>query len=589
MIASTQLTCAAIPTGEMSSGAASAIRWHIHPNAIHLHKELHTLAIDEWLKDGRAHIVKQGPHRVVYRLSLAGETFYLKRHLMPDLLTKVRQWIRPTKAYMEYERALCVATRGIATLQPAAWGKGQGSESYLLTRGLEDVVPLSQWLTKRLPQFPQREQARRRLRMTDELARFIARVHAAGITHHDLHAGNILLREHDVRTEFFLVDLDAVRVGAPLRAHAQWANLAVLHLWFLARTGRTDRLRFLRAYLAHSGHADPAGDARRLADRLQTVVWNHARAFWLDRDERCTSTNRYYQRVRRGAVAGHALRGFDPHVLASLLADPDEPFRRPDAAVLKESKSSKIITLELDIDGMRRAFVYKRFTCKSVWKSLARLLRPSPALHSWIQGHGFHERGLPSARPLVVLERRPRGLVGDGYLLMEKIEDAVDLHAFLQRLEALPARPRRRTLRDAIERIGRVLSMMHQRHYTHRDLKANNILVRDPVLPAAETFPIELEEGGMVLRMPRDVWFIDLVGARLANPTVPMRRRNLARLAASFYTTGALTRSDRLRLLRAYLAARPMEWVGWKRWWRRIDCLAAQKIRLNERNGRSVG
>ena len=50
----------------------------------------------------------------------------------------------------------------------------------------------------------------------------------------------------------------------------------------------------------------------------------------------------------------------DPAVLAPLLADPDEPFRRPAIVVLKDSRSSTVIEFDLPVGGVLRRVIYKR-------------------------------------------------------------------------------------------------------------------------------------------------------------------------------------------------------------------------------------
>jgi hypothetical protein len=83
------------------------------------------------------------------------------------------------------------------------------------------------------------------------------------------------------------------------------------------------------------------------------------------------------------------------------------------------------------------------------------------------------------------------------------------------------------------------------------------------------------------------VWFIDLVGVRLhARLTLSRRVQNLARLNASFYQSRALTRTDRLRFLRAYLLWNLHGRGTWKRWWRAIAAATEAKAARNARSGR---
>src|SRR5438874_9009549 len=96
------------------------------------------LRLADWLRDGSARLVKQGPHRVVYRVDLPALSFYVKRNLIPDIKTWLRQLVRPSKARMELERIVAVRERAIPTVEPLALGEQQAflgiGDSYLITR-----------------------------------------------------------------------------------------------------------------------------------------------------------------------------------------------------------------------------------------------------------------------------------------------------------------------------------------------------------------------------------------------------------------------------------------------------------------------
>jgi hypothetical protein len=396
------------------------------------------------------------------------------------------------------------------------------------------------------------------------LGRFLAQLHDAGITHRDLHANNILLGlGPDDEPRLHLIDLHAVRLGAPLSWPARRENLVVFNRWFIMRVGRSDRLRFWQAYQSAVGGAgtlDPLD--------LEERTWQSNLCFWKSRDRRCLEKNRYYRPVRSAVAAGHAVADFDGPALDALVADPDEPFRRPGIVLLKDSRSSTVAEFDLAIKGTLHRVIYKRFRLTSRTEPLAALVRRTPALRSWVFGHGLRERCLPTPRPLLMLHRRRHGLACEGYLLTEKVPNAGELSSHVAGLAALPGQERRWRLRDLIEQVARLVRQLHQRQLSQRDLKAANLLVQST-------------DSGSAL------WLIDLVGVtRHRVLSRGLRVRNLMRLHASFYQHALLTRTDKLRFLRTYLAWGLHGKQGWKEWWRAVAIETRRKVAKNGRRGR---
>ena len=569
---------------ELTSGG---IRWQVLPEWRPVLFGPNGLRLEEWLRTGLAHVVKNGPHRTVYRVALPGICIYLKHHRLPDVRAWLRQLVRPAKARMEFDRALAVAARRVPTVFPVALGErcnGSGpSDSFLITQGLEDTESLSDFIEKIFPGYESRRQTRLRPLLAVALGEFVARLHDAGIVHKDLHAANLLIRlAPGDCPSLYLIDLHDVSLGQPLKWRASRENLVMLNRWFALRASRSDRYRFWRAYCqarlrmrggwpggAHYQLGLNAADRlafRDSARELERRTWRSNLRFWRHRDRRCLVTNRYYYRLQTEAVVGCALRDLDPGAMASLLADPDAPFRQPGVLFLKNSRSSTVVEFDLPTGGVVRRVIYKRF-CVTAWSDpwLA-LLRRSSALRSWINGHGLRERCLPTARPLAVFHRRRTALAYEGYLLTEKIPDAVDLHRFLAGLADLQEQERRRILHQRIEQVAHLVCELHRRQVSHRDLKAGNVLVN--------------EEG---------VWLIDLVGMRPYRTLSRQRRvQNLARLHASFHCSPSVSRTDKLRFLRVYLQWGLLGREGWKRWWHAVSTATQSKIRQNARNGRPL-
>ena len=138
-------------------------------------------------------------------------------------------------------------------------------------------------------------------------------------------------------------------------------------------------------------------------------------------------------------------------------------------------------------------------------------------------------------------------------------------------------------LRRLIDQIARLVRALHQRHLSHRDLKAANLLIA-PAEQQSGTSHGATEDSAI----PRP-WLIDLVGVSRHRKLGRWRRlQNLCRLNASFHQSRVVTRTDRLRFLRVYLQWGLRGKGGWKRWWQQIEKATQAKVARNLRNGRPL-
>ncbi|MSR53606.1 MAG: hypothetical protein EXS09_10010 [Gemmataceae bacterium] len=499
----------------------------------------------------RAKIIKHGQHRTVYRVELASGAVYWKHCRLNGPRAWWREIFRGPKAKLEFTKAMELENRGIATIEPLAWGcfdQAWPKGSFLITRALDGTEPLDDYLLNSVS-----EAFGERCELTRLLAAFIARLHAAGVRHPDLHPGNLLVRKEPNGLQFFLIDVHDLELGPPLSHRARQQNLVLLNRWFQLRATRTDRLRFWKAY----AEADESGKTAR---QLELETTRSTAELWASRGTRCLRANRHFREERGLIASGFAGRELDEAFAKTLLEDPDRPFLSPGVVLLKDSRSATVCRLDVPAACGTRPMVYKRF-CVTRWSDpLADFFRPSAALRSWLNGHAFLDRGLATPRPWLMLHRKKLGLTTTGYLLCDRVENAKHLHDAVRDYE----RPARRQL---MEKLAREIRLMHERGVSHRDLKAANILVT----------------------ASGDCQFIDLVGVRLQeNVSRAVRIRDLTRLNASFVNSTHVTRSDRVRFLRTYLLWVLRGQAGWKDWWRQVAVATEAKVRRNARKNRPL-
>jgi len=173
----------------------------------------------------------------------------------------------PSRALAGFRRGHALLARGIATARPAAAvrcaGAGDRSAALLLTERVPGALPLPEWLRAGPPPASRRH-------ATWALAVLVRRMHEAGFAHRDLKAPNVLIAPAGPHAEPVLVDLDGLRRPGRVSARRRVRDLMRLSVsleeWGLAR--RTDRMRFLRAYLGRRGVPRPITVlARRRGDR----------------------------------------------------------------------------------------------------------------------------------------------------------------------------------------------------------------------------------------------------------------------------------------------------------------------------------
>src|SRR4029077_345423 len=135
-----------------------------------------------------------GPHRIVYCVRLPEATIYIKHFLVPNRRSVLRQWVRRGKGRNEGKRSVQLAAIGVPTITPVALGKQRKRkflfENYLVTPAISGTIPLDEFVEKRLPEWPAPQRSCIRQKLARAVALMTARLHNAGLLHHDFHPGN---------------------------------------------------------------------------------------------------------------------------------------------------------------------------------------------------------------------------------------------------------------------------------------------------------------------------------------------------------------------------------------------------------------
>jgi tRNA A-37 threonylcarbamoyl transferase component Bud32 len=462
---------------------------------------------------------------------------------------------------------------------------GDGTE-WLATRAVAPAQRADIWHERQLARG--REGLRLIRQATAAIGRLVGRMHAAGVVHRDLHCGNILVRTDSAEPQLVLMDLHRIRRRRSLSRRARTANLAQLFHDRRDFTSRTDRLRFLKSYLAESR---AGGSLRGWQEMVESFARRYTRRQNAQRDRQTLGAGRYFSPIRlpggwRGHVVLASRRGLAGSQTADMdfnlddwrlaLRDPEALFTSPGGDVIKDSPSSLIVRRSLNVGANRLEVFIKRARRKKAWRILLDCFRPARSIRAFELGHALLTRRIRTALPLAALERRRGPFLQDSILITEAVK-APYLNRFLEAYLACPsgegsqlsAAQQRHLAQQVLWQLGRLVQRLHDGNFAHRDLKATNILVR-------------WQPGA-----PPEVVLVDLDGlGRRRLLTARRRFQGLMRLNVSLLECPIVNHAGQLRMLLGYLRRPGGGRINFKPYWRVLEDWSAKKLRRQIRSRR---
>ena len=580
-------------------------RWWVRPDAARPLLEAGWPAA----RPERLTLVKRGAGRAVYRCSAGDASFYVKAYAAGGPLTRLRALLGLGPGRREWDAIEAAREAGLDVPEPVALSRG--AEEILVTREVPGAERLDEYLFERyfeaMPGDPPYPGARppelvsvfRRRRtpppgtiapraLAERLADLVAGLARADLYLPDLHPGNIMISGGPGEWRLSLVDL--AEVQRPAGPESLLEHLIQLEHFFEPIASVSERMRCLARLgglvedTPGFARAEPRyAGAKPGAAQVASATAAYRQRFYRHRDRRTRRPSKYFRRIAVGGT--HAVPGWRgwatadwadavERFLAARLrpgvAGPDDPLAGADTTVLKDGRTSTVRLLRLD-DG--RTLVVKRHN-----RADERGLGPSRSVAAFRRGHALLARGIATARPAAALDRRRRGAVEDTLLLTEPVAGE-PLTEWLRRGPAPAAR------RHVTWELARLVRRLHEAGFSHRDLKAPNILVAPCGAGLHRPF------GGAQHRPV----LVDLDGLRMGR-RVAIRRRlqNLMRLSVSLDEAGVGRLTDRMRFLRTYLGRRgcpraiatasrrrgslPPVARRLRRWWKRLARLSARKM-----------
>jgi tRNA A-37 threonylcarbamoyl transferase component Bud32 len=355
------------------------------------------------------------------------------------------------------QRAGVSAPRAVAQLVGFRL-RGEVGDAVIL-EAIEPAMALDQYFTE----FNMRgEEIPNRYRLVQEVLRLLHNLGKSRMGHDDLHLGNMLLHGEEV----YLLDGYAVSFG----------GLKLKQMMKLAHSvrgvaSRTERQR---------GWNELGPGGRMPRDNPVS------RRQWRKFIERTRKENDYFGLLKFGAWRGHFFKHYKyPRrwAPASALHVCEENWRKAwpelwrqveadELTVIKRGASGDVLAGEIMLGGRRVEIIAKRPFKRHWYRYVNEIGRGSRAWRAWHKAWALTARDIPTAWPLLVMQKRTLGYITDSVIVFERVAGATLASV---NLDAMTANDRDMLMR----RTGGILRKIDQLGLGHFDAKASNWIVRE--------------------------------------------------------------------------------------------------------------
>ncbi len=461
--------------------------------------------------------IKESTWRWAALLSLPdGKRVFLKRDKTKDWMEHLKYLFLPSRGRKEFLIASQLGGENLNIPKPLGWMErtrgGLIKESYYVSEAIGTGVPFIEEAAKS-----------REPHAILQLATTVRKFQDAGLFHQDLHGGNFLWEGDSL----FLTDLHRSKIVKHLSQKQRLWNLAHLFHSLRSAWGEREQLQFLALYGERN-----LGDSQRreiLFQEIYPVMGRLQKRQWRSRTKRCLKeSTEFTVRTEKGVRYFHR-RDIPMEDLRRALEEHRDLVKKSSSSLIKNSPEVVVSIL----DNRGEMICLKQFRYPHLWDKLKERFRSSKGIKSWVAANGMRARGLPSLKPLALLERKDWVGLKESVLFMEVLAEDQEMDRYLLKgFENLKKK------RHFIQTFARWLGSLHKMEVYHRDMKTCNILVSD----RGETWNFHLLDFEDILtdeKMNRKKLF-----------------RNFLQLNTS--TPRIMTRSDRFRFFREYLRLNPI-------------------------------
>lgn len=407
--------------------------------------------------------MKHRPRREVWRFEVEGKPYYLYFHPAPSPMSVSRR-LHGSTALAEFARlqwlqkAGVPAPRAIATLMGFSIDGRRGDA--VVVEAIEPSLPLDQYFNNlELEGRP----SPRHWKLTQRVIELLEKMGRAELGHDRLSLGDLLVKDDQV----FLLGASAV--------HKNGLNLSDLQRLELSARPHATRTDLQRLWnrLGPAGRMPPRNPLgprvwRKASERAFEEGWSVgelANQGWNGFFFKQTRLPRRWSPASRLEISESDWQRAFPLMLQQIESGQFE--------VLKVGPSADVFAGEVILGGKPVSVVVKRPKRKFWYRYINEIGRGSRSRRAWKKAWQLIVRSVPTAWPMLLMERRVMGYVVDSMLVCEKIEGRTLSSPDVK--EALGTSQYHRLL----HRCGALLRRLEQGGLFLYDAKADNWMVRE--------------------------------------------------------------------------------------------------------------
>jgi tRNA A-37 threonylcarbamoyl transferase component Bud32 len=445
-----------------------------------------------------------------------GRRVFLKRDKTKGWMEGLKYLFSPSKGQKEFLIASQLEKWSLNIPNPLGWmervRKGLVRESYYLSEAIGTGVSFIEEVAKS-----------KEPHSIIELAMTVRKFQEAGLFHQDLHGGNFLWKGDFL----FLTDLHRAQIVKPLSLNQRLWDLSHLFHSLRSMWGEEEQLQFLNQYF--EGRFDDSQKREILHQKIHPVMGRLQKRQWRSRTKRCLKESTEFTVQREKGIRYFHRKDFPLDRLKRVMEEHRDLVRERPFSLIKYSP--EVIVSILNDEGER--ICLKQFCYPHFWGQVKEHFRRSKGLKAWMAANGTRARGIPSLKPLALVERKNWIGLKESFLFMETLADDQEMDRYI--LKGFADLNKKRLF---IKAFARWLDGLHKMSLYHKDMKTCNILVSE----RGETWGFHL---------------LDFEDIRM-NEKVNWKKlfRNFLQLNTS--TPKVMTRVDRFRFFREYLRLNPI-------------------------------